>query len=274
MSVKNEGDGRRSVALEFAVPGTPEQVWQAIATGPGISAWFIETDVAEREGGEVAFHFGPDMDSTGRVTAWDPPRRFAYEEVGWNGDAPPLATEFVVEAQGGGECRVRLVHSLFASDDAWDDQLESMEKGWGPFFAVLGLYQTHFHGLVCASRRITGHHAGTEVAALERLTRGLGLDGAAVGERRSAPADAPRLAGVVERTGRPEHRHELLLRLDEPNPGVALMGAFTWGGRVQVAISLYFYGDDAAAVLARELPRWQAWIDERFPAPASDTAAE
>ena len=35
MSVKKEASGRRSVQFEVEVPGTPEEVWQAIATGPG-----------------------------------------------------------------------------------------------------------------------------------------------------------------------------------------------------------------------------------------------
>lgn len=37
MSVKKEVSGRRSVQVEVEVPGTPEEVWQAIASGPGIS---------------------------------------------------------------------------------------------------------------------------------------------------------------------------------------------------------------------------------------------
>jgi len=32
MSVKKEASGRRSVQVEVEVPGTPEEVWQAIAT--------------------------------------------------------------------------------------------------------------------------------------------------------------------------------------------------------------------------------------------------
>src|SRR6516164_10911182 len=34
MSVKKEASGRRSVQVEVEVPGTPEEVWQAIASGP------------------------------------------------------------------------------------------------------------------------------------------------------------------------------------------------------------------------------------------------
>jgi hypothetical protein len=38
MSVQQDADGHRSVQAEVEVVGTPEQVWQAIATGPGISS--------------------------------------------------------------------------------------------------------------------------------------------------------------------------------------------------------------------------------------------
>ena len=53
MSVKKEASGRRSIQVEVEVPGTPEEVWQAIATGPGISSWFVPTRSEERAGGQV-----------------------------------------------------------------------------------------------------------------------------------------------------------------------------------------------------------------------------
>src|SRR5207247_1696958 len=79
MSVKKEASGRRSVQVEVEVPGTPEEVWQAIATGPGISSWFVPTEFEERDGKPVAvkLNFGPGMESRSVVTAWDPPRMFA-----------------------------------------------------------------------------------------------------------------------------------------------------------------------------------------------------
>ena len=57
--------------LEFSVevPGTPEQVWQAIATAKGMSAWFAPTEMEEREGGSLHFTMGPEMGSDGQVTA-------------------------------------------------------------------------------------------------------------------------------------------------------------------------------------------------------------
>lgn len=47
----------RVIDLSVEVPGTPEQVWSAIATGPGISSWFIPHEVAEHEGGKVVMDF-------------------------------------------------------------------------------------------------------------------------------------------------------------------------------------------------------------------------
>ncbi|PRC45252.1 ATPase, partial [Mycobacterium sp. ITM-2017-0098] len=70
--------------MEFLVPGTPEQVWHAIATGPGMSAWFTPTSVEEHVGGAIEFDFGEGAVSSGVVTEWEPPVRLGYEEHGWS----------------------------------------------------------------------------------------------------------------------------------------------------------------------------------------------
>jgi hypothetical protein len=46
-------------------PRHPEQVWQAIATAKGMSAWFLPTEMEEREGGSLHFTMGPEMGSDG-----------------------------------------------------------------------------------------------------------------------------------------------------------------------------------------------------------------
>ena len=38
MTVKKDALGRHWVEMEWLAPGTPEQVWNALATGPGLSA--------------------------------------------------------------------------------------------------------------------------------------------------------------------------------------------------------------------------------------------
>jgi uncharacterized protein YndB with AHSA1/START domain len=255
---------KRSVELVVELPGTPEQIWQAIATGPGFTAWFVPSEIEEREGGAVVFHLGPGMDSTGHVTAWQPPHRFAIEETNWAGDAPPLGTEFIIEAQAGGTCKLRLVHSLFTSSADWDDQIDSMETGWPPFFEVLRLYLTHFAGQRAASIRPTGHYSGTDAEAWSALKDALGLADPKVGERRTSPAGTPTLSGIIERVGAASRHCELMMRLDRPAPGVALVGVYSWADHVHVAVSLYFYGDDADTVADREDRIWTTWMASRF----------
>ena len=52
----------RAIRLEVDVPGTPEEVWATVATGPGITSWFVPSTVEERDGGAIAMHFGEGMD--------------------------------------------------------------------------------------------------------------------------------------------------------------------------------------------------------------------
>src|SRR6058998_3263629 len=112
MSVRKEPSGRRSVQVEVEVPGTPEEVWQAIATGPGISSWFVPAEFEEQDGKPVAIklNFGPGMVSRSPITKWDPPRMFAADSAGWMPGSPNIADEWSVEARAGGVCVVRIVH--------------------------------------------------------------------------------------------------------------------------------------------------------------------
>jgi uncharacterized protein YndB with AHSA1/START domain len=268
MSVKIDGSGRRSVQVEVDVPGTPEQVWEAIATGPGVSSWFVPTE--EREDGTVVSHFGPGMDAVATRTAWEPPHRFAAEGAGFGPDSPPLATEWIVEARSGGRCVVRVVHSLFASTDDWDDQLSSLESGWPAFFAILRLYLSRFPGQRGATIQLVGATTRPVSEAWEALVRPLGFAGAGVGEQRSASADVPLLAGVVEPSASSRHSHQLLIRLDEPTPGIAHLFALSLcGGQVFLIMRFYLYGDAAATAAARDEPLWQAWMAEQFPVQSS-----
>jgi uncharacterized protein YndB with AHSA1/START domain len=268
MSVKKEASGRRWVQVEVEVPGTPEEVWQAIATGPGISSWFVPTEFEERDGKPVAvtLNFGPAMESRSVVTAWDPPRKFAVQGEGWGG-SPPIADEWSVEARGGGVCVVRVVHSLFASTDDWDNQLESTESGWPGYFRILRIYLTHFRGQRSANMQWIAPAAGTVSEAWETLTAALGLKSVSAGQSWTAPAGVPALGGVVEHIS--QSPLTTLVRLDKPGPGVAAFGAVNFGGSM-VTLSFYLYGDQAAGTVARETPLWQAWIEERFPM-ASET---
>ncbi len=273
MTVSKDGSGRRWVQAEVEVPGTPEEVWQAIATGPGISSWFVPTEVEEREGGAIAANFGPGMASASTITAWDPPRRFAADSQDLGPNAPTVATEWIVEARSGGTCVVRVVHSLFASSDDWDDQLTAVESGWPAFFRILRLYLSHFRGQPCSAFQLMGLAPEPTSAAWAALTDPLGLAGASTGQRVQTAAGAPPLAGLVERVGPPEYP-ELLLRLDEPTTGIAHLFALPMAGQVHLPIRVYLYGTEAAAVAARTEPVWSAWLNGRFPPTGDATGVD
>ena len=260
MSVKKEASGRRSVQVEVEVPGTPEQVWQAIATGPGVGAWFVPTEVDGRIGGSVTSHFGGGMDSVSKITEWDAPHRFV-KESSWGPNAPTMATEWIVEARSGGTCTVRVVHSLFADTDDWDNQLTGVESGWPSFFRILRLYLEHFPGQ--PSSQIQLMAMPPNAGAWEKLAGALNLAGAAPGERRDADG-APPFSGIVESVNAIGQPHTLL-RVDLPAPGAVFASSCPFGDKAFVTVNFYLYGDTAAAVVARDQAAWTAWMTNLFP---------
>ncbi|MGQ0647056.1 MAG: SRPBCC family protein [Gemmatimonadaceae bacterium] len=263
MPIRKDDSGKRWVEMEFITPGTPEQVWKAMATGPGNTAWFTTTTIDERVGGVIRFDFGPDGGSTGEVTTWEPPFRFGYVEREWMEGAPPVATEITITGRSGDQCVVRMVHSLFASSDSWDDQLEGFEAGWPGFFEVLRVYLAHFPGHPAASVKMSASHSGGELEAWSVMTRALNLGGANVGERRQAPPGAPRLAGVVEHVHQDRRARFLIVRTDQPN-GIALLGAYMAGPEARGSIVLYLYGEDAADRADAARTEWRDWLRDRF----------
>lgn len=265
MSVKKEPSGRRSIQVEVEVPGTPEEVWRAIATGPGVSSWFVPTRMEERQGGEIVSNFGPGMDCPATITAWEPLRRFAAEAVMGPPGSPTVATEWIVEARAGGRCVVRVVHSLFASTDDWDNQLDGLEQGWPAYFRILRRYLESFRGMECSALQFVSFSGDPEAQAWEKLGGALGLLAASAGQRWVAPAGVPRMAGAL--LGEGMHARSALLGLDVPVPGTAYIGAFSCGGMVQVYLAIYLYGPSAKAAVQHDEPAWQAWMSERFPMP-------
>ena len=275
MSVKKEASGRRSIQVEVEVPGTPEEVWQAIATGPGISSWFAPAEFENRDGKPFALtlSLGPGMESRAAVTAWDAPHKFVSEADGWFPGSPPIASEWSVEARNGGVCVVRVVQSLFASTDDWDDQLIGSESGFPGAFRILRLYLTHFRGQRSAFMQFMAPVAGTPADAWATLTAALGFGGeAAVGRGWAVPAGVPALAGVVEHVEK--NPPGALIRLEQPGPGTAVLFTMDLGTSVMATFSFYLYGDQADATVARERPLWQAWLQERFPMPAQPSTSE
>ncbi len=250
-------DPGRVIELDIEVPGTPEQVWRAIATGPGISSWYVSHEVEEREGGELQLSFGPGMDATGRVAVWDPPHRVVFD----NGETVGLAFEWIIEARDGGSCVVRLVNSGFGSGEEWDAQYDGMRDGWVIFLHNLRLHLEHFAGQSATPSIPMAVWEGPRERAWERLVTDLGVTPSpVVGERLEVTADdAPPLGGTIAMVA-DDH---VALVVDSPAPGTAFLAAEEQGGAVSVSVWSYLYGDAGAAAVERDAPAWRAWLDAR-----------
>lgn len=247
--------------LEFSVevPGTPEQVWQAIATATGMSAWFLPTELEEREGGALHFSMGPEMGSDGRVTRWDPPRSLVYEEdwaalMGKDPDAlSPMTSEFVVEARSGGTCVVRVTTSGFGTGADWEQEWwDDMGPAWLPSFDRLRLYLAHFPGQEATPLEVTAAHSGDADAVWTALRGALG-----VGDEGTA-VEVRGVTGTVERVG----DRQALVRLTAPVAGMLNAYAYDLGEEtVTAGVSAFLFSPDAADYVRREEPGWQLWLE-------------
>jgi hypothetical protein len=172
---------------------------------------------------------------------------------------------------GGGTCIVRVVHSLFASTDDWDNQLEGTESGWPGYFRILRIYLTHFRGQRSAMMQWIAPAAGAVAEAWQTLTAALGLKGVSAGQNWTAPAGVPALSGVVG-----ARQPEAVQRpgaAQQARTGRRLSWRVNFGGSM-VTLSFYLYGDEATGIVASETPHWEAWVQERFPMPSETSKSE
>ncbi|MDE0654802.1 MAG: SRPBCC domain-containing protein [bacterium] len=257
-------DELRSIGLEIEVPGRPDEVWWAVATGPGISSWYVPHTVEERAGGVGTASFGPEpeMQVSGRVAVWEPPRRILFD--GGEG-VDGLSFEWTIEPRGDAACMVRLVNSGFGSGPEHDALREGMIEGWRLFMLNLRLHREHFAGRVATAVIPMALWAGPREAAWRALLGGLGLPpDPAVGDRiEVAAADAPELAGTVVDVD----PRWIALVLDHPAPGTAFLAVEGDGEAVTVSIWSYLYGSEGASAAARDDPCWRQWLTSRAAGP-------
>ncbi len=248
----------REMRKQVELDATPEQVWEAVATGPGIATWFVPSAVEPRVGGTVAQEFGGQMNATGTVTAFEPGRLFAYSAPP-AAEGPQYAFEFLVEGRDGGSTVLTFVQSGFLDGADWDNEYDSFDKGWDLFFANLRAALTHFPGQPASGVVSMAYVEGSAATAWPVLLRGLGLDAMpSVGDEITfAPEGAEPVSGVVD-VATPEFLGVRSAR------GLHRIGAEGDAG-CGVSAYHYFYGEpiDRDAVTAA----WQGWLSGLFPQP-------
>jgi uncharacterized protein YndB with AHSA1/START domain len=246
--------------LTLEIPASADQVWHAIATAEGVASWFLPHEIEGRVGGRLVVHMG-EMDSIGQVTAWDPPGRFAYEEdlatlLGRpEADITPLATEFLVEAQSGGTCVVRVVSSAFGTGADWEDEFfDELGRYWAPFFDLLRLYAARFAGQRAATRTVEVEIAAPPGAVHRAMVQALGVTGS------GQPIDALGVSGTTLRVDDPY----TMVEVADPAPGYAAVGALPAqsSDRALAQIRAWLFGEAADNALDAAEPHWQAWLDQ------------
>jgi uncharacterized protein YndB with AHSA1/START domain len=186
------------LADEIEVPATPEEVWNAIATGPGLDSWFMgRNEVEPGEGGSTRMAL-PGFTFESTMTAWEPPTRLQVRSP--EGPDGSLHTfEYTVESRAKGSTVVRWLHNGFLGDN-WEAEYEGLSEGDPMYFDKLAKYLTYFRGRIATPVNVFGPHVGDRERAWEVFRRGLGLSGpVALGDRvRLTPEGLPPLEGVVD----------------------------------------------------------------------------
>ena len=237
---------------EVQIDATPEQVWEAIATGPGIDAWFMgRSQVEPGERGAVRTDMGSFvMEST--VTAWNPLKRFAYRSNDAE-DGRFIAYEFLIEGREKSSSVLRLVASGFLPGDDWEAEYDAMMKGGQLYFRTLVAYLTYFPGRMATPVTAFGPPVADWERAWTVLGGALGLtDSPTVGDPvRFIPDALAPIDGVVDFV----NPHALGVRTDDA------LYRFIRGFHGPMVVGHHIFRD---VDQQRTGQAWQAWLTRLF----------
>ncbi|MFI6509496.1 SRPBCC domain-containing protein [Streptosporangium sp. NPDC050855] len=233
---------------EIELAATPEQVWDAIATGPGVDSWFMGHSEFGTSAGEPAFLTVMGRTEQSTITAYEPGAR-----LGMRGEEAPdgrfMATEYLIEGRGSGTTVLRIVHSGVLGDD-WETEFEAMKAGWPLYLRTLGQYLAHFTGRTPSVTTVFRPGAGGADATWKTVTEALGVTpDVGEGDEVHLPDGSTGVvyhviphAGLGVRTGQGLYR---FVHSGDDRGDVLYLGHQNFTGR-----------DEQAA--------WDAWTAERF----------
>ncbi|MEU1509807.1 SRPBCC domain-containing protein [Kitasatospora sp. NPDC005748] len=186
------------IELETTLPASPEQVWEAIATGPGIDSWFMgRNEVEPREGGTAAMETGGHREEA-LVTAYEPGKRLATRTSPGE-DGRFMAFEYLIEGRGGAATVLRVVHSGLLGDD-WQDEYDALRRGWPFHLGTLVQYLTHFAARTAVpvfAAAPTGRRTAQDVRAALAGALSLPTPVTVGAQAQAEPAGLPPLDGEV-----------------------------------------------------------------------------
>ena len=219
------------IRREVELPATPEQVWEAVATGPGTASWLF-----------------PEEPGPNDLVESDRPYRYAVRTEGEGGYFNSI--EFVIEAREGGTAVLRYVHSGVFDEEGWDDQYDAVNSHTDFYLHTLGQYLEHFAPKAAryvggGPGGIQGPEASMTPDAFEKLKGELGAS--AEGDRVSLPNGAGE--GVVD------YANDKFLGVRTGDALYRFFGRNAFGG--PVGMSIHHFGDVDVDAATRD---WSEWL--------------
>jgi hypothetical protein len=126
---------------EITVDATPDQVWDAITTGPGVDSWLMGRTEIDPDNKTSTFDMFGDT-ATSAITGWEQGHRYATQGAK-NPDGTFMAFEWLIEAREGGGAVVRFVHSGLLGED-WEAEYNGLSVGDQAYATKLAVYVEHF----------------------------------------------------------------------------------------------------------------------------------
>ena len=249
----------RAIRLEVDVPGTPEEVWATVATGPGITSWFVPAEVEEREGGAIGMHFGEGMDETATVTAWEPPRRFAY---GTGAGTRARARLRVARraGRGGGHSPRRARQQRLRRGRGVGPRLRRAWRAAGRCSSrTCGSSAPTSPGRPAPRSRSARRCPARRRRPTPPCSRRSARRCPSPATRSRSPASASRGARSGWRRRRPRCWSSSRRPASSSSPPRAS------GSPAYVSLYGYFFGPEAGAVAEQAAARWKAWLARTFP---------
>lgn len=264
--IEVDDDGRR-VMCSVPLPVEPTVVFDAVATGEGISSWFVPCALEPEVGGRIVQFADPGAPdpttgpeaaaeamltaTVGEITAYTPPSGsvpgwFTYAEHNWMGEdmpVPPWETSCEVASDGDGGTVLTLRSGFDSDGKLAAESVDSSVTGWAQAFTVLAHRLTHrpADGVVTVDAS-TDPVASTVPELWAGVIGRLVAPAASVGAAGNTEAD-PHGEGAVARSGEVggivavSSEASATLLLSAPADGVLELYAYPAGDTPEAAAS-------------------------------------
>lgn len=140
----------RKFDMQLDIAAPKDAVWKAITSDAEIARWFSpEADVTPGEGGSVVWRWPGLFEWPQSIETWQPGERLRTRykspvEDGHGGYCP-LFIDFELSGEGG-STTLRIVHSGFGADAAFDEEYDGIRHGWPIELRSLRHYLEHHAG--------------------------------------------------------------------------------------------------------------------------------